>query len=168
MPYSTHAIRSFCGCYTVAAFQCNQCNTSLQNAAPDPKFGFDEAQIQELRQHRIAGVGQIGQQVWLCDDCRRDLCSKRPRMPKYSLANFNFIGRMPPLYQGFVGSRVTFEGERFPTKAKATRSGSSCFFRTPWPVHGRSLVTASDGLKCHSYGGTCANGSLQVACKANG
>ena len=46
-----------------------------------------------------AGAGLHGHLVWLCKDCRNDLCKQCPKMPKFALANHMWVGREVPLYQ---------------------------------------------------------------------
>ena len=44
-----------------------------------------------------AGIGRADADAFICSDCRDDLCIRRPRMPKFALANDFWIGREHPL-----------------------------------------------------------------------
>ena len=47
---------------------------------------------------RCAGVGREDEPVWLCTACTRSLCRTQPRMPFFALSNWNWGGRLHPLY----------------------------------------------------------------------
>ncbi len=46
-----------------------------------------------------AGVGDAGQDAWLCRECVLALCVRKPKVPPLALANDLFGGRMHPLYR---------------------------------------------------------------------
>ena len=47
---------------------------------------------------RCAGVGNKEEAVWLCKGCMKALCTAEPIMPYFALANWNWGGRLHPLY----------------------------------------------------------------------
>ena len=47
---------------------------------------------------KCAGVGVKDQPVWLCKSCTTALCRPEPVMPFFALANWNWGGRLHPLY----------------------------------------------------------------------
>ena len=47
---------------------------------------------------RCAGVGDKDKAVWLCKVCMKALCTAEPIMPYNALANWNWGGRLHPLY----------------------------------------------------------------------
>ena len=63
----------------------------LQTASSDPA-------ATEHGLPRCAGVGIKDQPLWLCKACTTALCRPEPLMPFYALANWNWGGRLHPLY----------------------------------------------------------------------
>jgi len=47
---------------------------------------------------RCAGIGVSGEPVWLCKSCTTALCRPEPLMPYFALANWNWGGRVHPLF----------------------------------------------------------------------
>ena len=47
---------------------------------------------------KCAGVGSEEEAVWLCKGCTKALCIAEPIMPFFALANWNWGGRLHPLY----------------------------------------------------------------------
>ena len=47
---------------------------------------------------RCAGIGASDQPVWLCKSCTTALCRPEPGMPFFALANWNWGGRVHPLF----------------------------------------------------------------------
>ena len=47
---------------------------------------------------KCAGVGLKDEPLWLCKSCMRALCRVEPVMPFFALANWNWGGRLHPLY----------------------------------------------------------------------
>ena len=47
---------------------------------------------------RCAGTGNSEEPVWLCKKCTTALCRPEPVMPFFALANWNWCGRLHPLY----------------------------------------------------------------------
>ena len=47
---------------------------------------------------KCAGVGIKDRPLWLCKSCTRALCRPEPVMPFFALANWNWGGRLHPLY----------------------------------------------------------------------
>ena len=48
---------------------------------------------------KCAGVGIKDRPLWLCRSCTRALCRPEPVMPFFALANWNWGGRLHPLYR---------------------------------------------------------------------
>ena len=46
----------------------------------------------------VAGIGLQDEPVWLCKSCIKALCRPEPLMPFFALANWNWGGRLHPLY----------------------------------------------------------------------
>ena len=47
---------------------------------------------------KCAGVGVKDEPLWLCKSCITALCRPEPLMPFFALANWNWGGRLHPLY----------------------------------------------------------------------
>ena len=47
---------------------------------------------------KCAGIGAKDQPLWLCKSCTMALCRPEPIMPFFALANWNWGGRLHPLY----------------------------------------------------------------------
>ena len=43
-----------------------------------------------------AGIGDEAKPVWICRECRNNLCQREPTMPPFALANWNWGGRTHP------------------------------------------------------------------------
>ena len=59
---------------------------------------------------KCAGVGVEDEVVWLCKMCTRALCTAVPRMPFFALANWNWGGRLHPLYYNLSIATKTLLG----------------------------------------------------------
>ena len=68
------------------------------------KLETHEELVPQWEGYKLAGVGNPVQPVWMCLDCKTDLCRKRPRMPKFALVNHNWLGRLPSLFQNLTQS----------------------------------------------------------------
>ena len=73
------------------------CTPDQLAAATEP--GLDEAvAATEHALPKCAGVGSQDEPVWLCKSCTQALCRPEPVMPFFALANWNWGGRVHPLY----------------------------------------------------------------------
>jgi len=52
----------------------------------------------EFQLPKCAGVGSVDEPVWLCKSCTTALCRPDPLMPFFALANWNWGGRVHPLF----------------------------------------------------------------------
>jgi len=57
-----------------------------------------DAAATEQELPKCAGVGIKEKPVWLCKSCMTALCRSEPTMPFFALANWNWGGRLHPLY----------------------------------------------------------------------
>ena len=66
-----------------------------------PSAGNAEAAEAAPGPYRCSGIGDPDATAWICSDCAVCLCRRSAQvcMPGPSLANLNWLGRLPPLFQ---------------------------------------------------------------------
>ena len=53
-----------------------------------------------MHKRRVTPASLAGEEpAWVCTDCYNSLKWPKPKMPKYALANFNWLGRHPPEFK---------------------------------------------------------------------
>jgi hypothetical protein len=70
----------------------------LLNTRRVPVIRPDESVATERALPPCAGIGCPEDPVWLCKSCTKALCRHEPQMPFFALANWNWGGRVHPLY----------------------------------------------------------------------
>jgi len=56
------------------------------------------AAVAECQLPKCAGIGDVDEPVWLCKSCTTAFCRPEPCMPFFALANWNWGGRVHPLF----------------------------------------------------------------------
>ena len=81
-----------------------------QGAAEHGLTGGTAAEPSAASRPPCAGVGDREQTAWLCHECAAHLCRTDPKMPPQALANWNWGGRLHPLYKGLSMATRTLLG----------------------------------------------------------